>query len=144
MYSLTFPSWARWGLFGGQVEPAVPGNRVWPTPDIFLPPWEETAVGTASISVAQCRKLSMQVHSVSLSSAETPVSHDTGWWFSSPWRHFLLPASEPVGNLSQGYSPPPSLPHTILPYQTQNTPLSDKVAHRASLITLVVAIAQSH
>lgn len=67
--------------------------------------------------MVRCRPLSMQVHSMTPSSAETPapVSHDTGWWFPLPWKHFLLPASGLVGNLSQGYSSP-SLPHsTLLP-----------------------------
>lgn len=60
----------------------------------------------------QYSPLSMQVHSMSPPSAETlaPVSHDTGWWFPLLWRHFLLPASELVGNLSQGYSPRCILP----------------------------------
>lgn len=63
----------------------------------------------------------MQVHSVSHSSAERPVSHDTGWWFPLPWRHFLLPASGLVGNLSQGYSPP-----SLALFSSQTGP-SDKV-----------------
>lgn len=62
----------------------------------------------ASSDMVLYRPLRMQVRSVSCSSAErpAPVSHDTGWWFPLPWRHFLLPASGLVGNMSQGYSPP--------------------------------------
>lgn len=65
----------------------------------------------------------MQVHSVSPSSAERPVSHDTGWWFPLPWRRFLLPASGLVGNLSQGYSPP----SLYSPPRLGNAPPSVKV-----------------
>lgn len=74
-----------------------------------------------------------------LAERRPPSSHDTGWWFPLPWRHFLLPALRLAGNLSQGYSPslpslPPSFLHSALPADWAKIRPSDKVTASASAV----------
>lgn len=109
------------GVWFESVLPMLYLAKAWYFP-IF---WVDVAQRSVNSHTVRCRPLSVQVHSVSPSSAETPapVSHDTGWWFPLPWRHFLLPASGLVGNLSQGYSPP----SLYSPRLGENTAPSDKV-----------------